>query len=1206
MLATPFTPVTNCPLNTTVTTSTITITAADNGKSLSSVQGGSAIVNGVAVTSFPVTLYAGSTLAITTTSSSSNDTATFVTVTFGGQQYIVTFVTKSPYSNIFDTDMYAVPFYQRTYSDGSMYDSTVHTYSVANNGVVTEKQTTATPSGVTNTTYQVMVLDPYNDEAHLVGSDGVLVNTFNVPDAAWTGATIYNVGKFTFWFGLIHEKQVGITLDGVNFTYLTFDASPVAIASNLNASYIWVACYDGSIFCFHNIGPLTFQQVAQVKLKTPPTSMVVDSAFNLYVVSMNDSIVSKFSVAGTLLGTATVGNMPIGIAFANSQLFVSCAEDKDVVVLNSSTLASTGSITVPEFPGLITTDPTNSNLCVTCLSSNNVYRYKTDSSLAAVDVTAFGKPVLAAYSFGTTIIADHLQYDARPYTRSYKSVVPGLGFFENDQEPIGMQVSSTTVTVTEIEVPVPITIPSTLGASIVLNGANIGTSGTVHNNDQFYITFTTPSTGKTFTQIPVSVGNYVEPWNTTTSAILSAPSPFYFTPLNTAPSTQVQSSVVTISGLTTGTSVTVSTSVGTLLKNGTAQSGSFSVVNGDTIQLQLTSSATAGGSVNAVVTAGTFSTIWNVYTSLPIQTHIQSQTNVPLSTTVTSTPYTFASTAIDPVTHQTVPVSTTISFPSGVTVKVNGTPVSSGATIHTNDQIVISGVTAAQYSQQTTFAVSTAEGNVFELQATTIPNVVPYPMDFGVIYDAAPGIMYQSLDVTAQTLNASTQLQLHYAGTFLISDGDTLTNTITIQNGSIVGLNVRGQASPHNQMYTVPVYALSNDGVTLVQCGSVRIVPMILKGSIDYPYEWRGEGGQVQFVRYVEGMYLEVAAPNMMANMCCCATEVDVATGWTYTSVNGIDSGYQYTARPYSTAYAETQYAFVFKDGTAPYWETQYAATMYDNTAPYHETQYAPGWYFYKTGNSPDVQQTYVQIKYPDYHVVNKVMPKAVMPAQGNSWEVRPKVVNYKNGNLWEVKIKTTNNKYGVFARVATKMKIDANHTMVEFGTNVGTILPGYWLSDAPMPILIDHLQLLTQMPTGYMPPGCQHGYPNARTPFADSPILHPFDSATAISTDGGGFEFDGMATQVTVVNSYEFDANQPMSYSDEVNPSIENPTLFGGFADQTSAEAFITSNNLQNAHVYQLSNGYWIVITDVSQDLACAIVPEHGLRAIGWLLQGG
>lgn len=1190
-------------------------------------------MNGVAVTVFPVTLHTGDTLAITTTSSASNNTPTFVTVTFGGQQYIVTFVTAAPYSNVFDTDMYAVPFYQRTNTDGTVYNSTVHTYSVAVNGVITEKQTTAPPTGISSTLYQVMVLDPYNDEAHLVGSDGSLVATYTIPDATWTGATVYNVGKFTFWFGFFHKNQVGITLDGTNFTYLNFSSSPVAITTNSTGSYIWVACYDGSLFCFRQNGALVFNQVAQVKIATTPTSIAMDDSGNVYVVSMTSTSLVKYSPNGTSLGSVPVGNMPIGIAYVNSQIFVSCAEDQTIVALQSGNLAQTGAITLTEFPGLITVDPTNTNLCITCLSSTNVYRYKSNSSLALVDKTTFSKPVLAAYSFDTNIIADHLQYDARPYTRSLVSKVPGLGFFENDQEPISTVVQSTIVTAIRLETNTPISIPSNLGASIVLNGTNIGTSGTVKANDRFYITFTTPSTGNVFTQVPVVVGNYVEPWNTTTATVITAPNPFTFAPINTSANNQVSTSIVTIAGLTPGTSVAAS-STGTVLKNGQVQSGPFSVVNGDTIQLQTTSSVTTGAVVQVSVTVGTYSTLWSVFTNQAITPVIQTLIGQQVNTVVTSTPFTYNGT------------NTVATFPTNVTVKVNGSVISSGTIITSGSNIVVSGTTSAQTNQTSTFAVTLKSGAYYALQATTVPNVVPYPMDFGVIYDAAPGSLYETLDVTAQNIDAAATLELLNAGSFLINDGDTQSNIVTINNGAVMGLMIRGQASAKNAMYTIPIYALALDGVTQVACGSVRVVPLVLKGSIDYPYEGHEENTMFRFFRYREGVYLEatnpvpkVSLPSTIGSgitltsqpVLLRTNETGLTYATKYTSAMVRSTGLAYNTVDETPKTYQSSYSYTTVYDMADVYESGYHFVMYDGTNPYHETDY--GQQFYQNKNTSSVTAVpavYQDMKFSPGWVVVKNIPSPASPVIGNGYQVKMKYQIVKNNVAAAVKVKVQQLKYGDQTSFTLKVAGNLNNTVAKYTVGVNPVLPVWWMSGMPVPQMIENFKILTDMPLGILPPGCMHGsvplpgsvYEIAKMVEADAPVPLFVDSAhdgdsparsPSMIDNVGMAEMGSSATQVSIVNVYEVDSGlTAVPYTEEMSPSIQNdPTLYGGFADKASAQQFITDNNIHNATLIQLSNGYWMIVTTTAmQDLSCAIAPPPGtpgtLRSVGWLLQGG
>jgi hypothetical protein len=99
----------------------------------------------------------------------------------------------------------------------------------------------------------------------------------------------------------------------------------------------------------------------------------------------------------------------------------------------------------------------------------------------------------------------------------------------------------------------------------------------------------------------------------------TTPDPFAFVDVGDAdPSTLYTSNVVTIDGINTPspTALSMSGGIGEYSKNGGSWTGSLgSVVNGDTIQLRLTSAAGAGAAVAATLTIGDFSTTWTVTTS---------------------------------------------------------------------------------------------------------------------------------------------------------------------------------------------------------------------------------------------------------------------------------------------------------------------------------------------------------------------------------------------------------------------------------------------------------------------------------------------------------------------------------------------------------------------------------------------------------------
>jgi hypothetical protein len=105
---------------------------------------------------------------------------------------------------------------------------------------------------------------------------------------------------------------------------------------------------------------------------------------------------------------------------------------------------------------------------------------------------------------------------------------------------------------------------------------------------------------------------YVAPMGDTT------PDPFAFTDVNNAaPSSLVTSDVITVSGIDTATPAGISTSggAGEYSKNGGGWTASLgSVVNGDTVQLRVTASATPGALVTATLTIGSVSGQFRVTT----------------------------------------------------------------------------------------------------------------------------------------------------------------------------------------------------------------------------------------------------------------------------------------------------------------------------------------------------------------------------------------------------------------------------------------------------------------------------------------------------------------------------------------------------------------------------------------------------------------
>lgn len=104
----------------------------------------------------------------------------------------------------------------------------------------------------------------------------------------------------------------------------------------------------------------------------------------------------------------------------------------------------------------------------------------------------------------------------------------------------------------------------------------------------------------------------------TVTAIDSTPNSFSFTPVTgAATTTQYTSNTVTISGLQAGFNIASSVDQGQYSKNGGAwtNAGSFTVANGDTLAVRVTSSGSASTAVTANVTVGTFTAAYIVTTA---------------------------------------------------------------------------------------------------------------------------------------------------------------------------------------------------------------------------------------------------------------------------------------------------------------------------------------------------------------------------------------------------------------------------------------------------------------------------------------------------------------------------------------------------------------------------------------------------------------
>lgn len=160
------------------------------------------------------------------------------------------------------------------------------------------------------------------------------------------------------------------------------------------------------------------------------------------------------------------------------------------------------------------------------------------------------------------------------------------------------------------------TATATGGATLVVNGAPLGSTASVRPGDSVALRVTYSSSFDTAVNVGFSVTSIIANWSVTTRSQDTTPNFFSFTALtNQAVSTTVISNVVTVSGFDGPLTITVAgTGSPQLQINGAGWATSAAVNEGDTVRLRLTTGITGESTNGANVTLGSYSTSWTART----------------------------------------------------------------------------------------------------------------------------------------------------------------------------------------------------------------------------------------------------------------------------------------------------------------------------------------------------------------------------------------------------------------------------------------------------------------------------------------------------------------------------------------------------------------------------------------------------------------
>ena len=178
-----------------------------------------------------------------------------------------------------------------------------------------------------------------------------------------------------------------------------------------------------------------------------------------------------------------------------------------------------------------------------------------------------------------------------------------FSFVDQTDVALSSTITSAAVTISGIDIPASISIT---GGFYDINGSGAFTNapGAVNNGNTVRARHTSSGSNITATNTVVTIGGVSDTFTSTTLPD-TTPAAFSFVDQSgvTVNST-ITSAAITISGLSVGTSITLSASGGTIDKNA---NGSFlssqTVANGDTVRARVTSSASNSTATNCTVTA---------------------------------------------------------------------------------------------------------------------------------------------------------------------------------------------------------------------------------------------------------------------------------------------------------------------------------------------------------------------------------------------------------------------------------------------------------------------------------------------------------------------------------------------------------------------------------------------------------------------------
>lgn len=395
-----------------------------------------------------------------------------------------------------------------------------------------------------------------------------------------------------------------------------------------------------------------------------------------------------------------------------------------------------------------------------------------------------------------------------------------FAFTDVTNQPAATLVMSNTLTITGIGPnPTSVSVGGTGSPQISINGGAWVTSGTILAGQTLRVRLTSAGTSSTTRSATVTVGNVSDTWTVTTVPQDNTPNAFDFANIVNQPaSTVVASSTLTITGIGPDPVSVSITGAGSpqISINGGAWGTSGTILNGQTLQLRLTShTVTDGTTRTATVTVGTVSDAWSVTTQddTPAAFSFTDVTNQAVNALITSNTLTITGIGGNPT-----PVSVTGS--GSPQISINGGAWTTSGTILAGQSLVVR-LTSAGTSSTARSATVTVGNTSDTWSVTTIPqDSTPNAFDFTNLTNQLFSTLVTSNVVTITGIGPDpVNVSISGGGSpqFSVAGGAWVTSG-TIANGQTLQLRMTTSPSSNTTLTaTVTVGTVSDAWATTTQ-----------------------------------------------------------------------------------------------------------------------------------------------------------------------------------------------------------------------------------------------------------------------------------------------------------------------------------------------------------------------------------------------------